>query len=134
MSTQSVVLRAFNQHLKDFMDDIKRLFPDNLKIRTLHNSLNTFIKVNPKKAIELWYSNITLKYNSQIMNEDLDFFLSKDYHDDVKTADGVGIKFDIDLVNELREPVMSIDNENKSMAIKYIKEMAQLSLLYYSNT
>lgn len=131
--SQTIIMRAFNQHLNDFMEDIKRLFPENVKLRTLYNSLNSFIKINPKKAIEMWYSNITAKYSEQIMNEDIDFFVNKNYDDDVKKVEGSGIKLDIDLVKELREPIMSIDAENKRTAIKYIKEMTQLSSLYFSS-
>lgn len=132
MSNQSIVLRAFNQHLKDFIDDIQKLSPNSLKVRALKNSVLTFLKINPKKVIELWYYKVHNKYSSQILNEDLDFFLDKDYSDDVKDAEGNGISLSMDLIDELREPIKEMDDENRKMAIKYVKEMTQLSALYYA--
>lgn len=132
MSNQSIILRAFNQHLKDFIDDIQKLFPDNLKVRTLKNSVLAFLKINPKKVIELWYYKVHNKYSSQILNEDIDFFLDKDYSEDIKEAEGNGISVNLDLVNELRDPIKDMDDENRKMAIKYVKEMTQLSALYYA--
>lgn len=132
MSNQTIVMRAFNQHLKDFVDDIQRLFPENVKVRAFKNSVETFIKMNPRKVIELWYQKITCKYLSEIMNEEIDFFLNKDYSQDVKEVEGTGINVSIDLVEELRGPIKDMNEEDRKMAIKYVKEMTQLSTLYFS--
>jgi hypothetical protein len=126
------VMDAFNQHLKDLMNDIHTLFPDNLKVRTLKNSLLLFLKMNPKKAIELWFYKINSKYSSQIMNEDFDFFLEKDYSDDLKDANATGINVSTDLIEELKEPIKNMDDENIKMAIKYIKDLTQLSAVYFA--
>lgn len=132
MGEQSIIMRAFNQHLKDFVDDIQRLFPENVKVRAFKNSVETFIKMNPKKVIELWYHKITMKYSSEIMNEEIDFFLNKDYSQDVKEVEGTGINVSIDLVEELRGPIRDMNEEDRKMAVKYVKEMTQLSTLYFS--
>jgi hypothetical protein len=132
MGDQSIIMRAFNQHLKDFVDDIQRLFPENVKVRAFKNSVETFIKMNPKKVIELWYHKITMKYSSEIMNEEIDFFLNKDYSQDVKEVEGTGINVSIDLVEELRGPIRDMNEEDRKMAVKYVKEMTQLSTLYFS--
>jgi hypothetical protein len=138
MANKTIIMRAFNQHFKDFADDIQQLFPDNLKIRTYKNSLYTFIKMNPKKVIELWYTNLTIKYNNQILNEDIDFFLNKeDYADDIKNIKddvikGIGLDVDNNLIEQLKEPISNMDEVNKKKAIKYVKEMTQLSSLYFS--
>lgn len=131
-SNQSIVMRAFNQHLKDFIDDIQALFPENLKLRTFKNSITSFVKMNPRKPIEIWYSKVTLKYSYQILNEDIDFFEHKDYNEDIKNAEGSGLTIDIDFIEELREPLKKIESKDKQMAIKYVKEMTQLSTLYFS--
>jgi len=125
-------MRAFNQHFKDFSDDIQQIFPNDLKIRTFKNSLTSFIKMNPKKAIELWYTRLTLKYNERIQNEDIDFFMTKDYSDDVKSIKGTGLTIDSDIIEQLREPIKNMNDENKKKAIKYLKEMTQLSTLYFT--
>lgn len=131
-SNQSIVMRAFNQHLKDFIDDIQALFPENLKLRTFKNSITSFVKMNPRKPIEIWYSKVTLRYSSQILNEDIDFFEHKDYNEDIKNAEGSGLTIDIDFIEGLREPLKKIESKDKQMAIKYVKEMTQLSTLYFS--
>lgn len=132
MSDKSIVMRAFNQHLIDLVNDINRLFPTNLKVRTLKNSLLLFVKMNPKKAIELWFYKINSKYSAQIINEDFNFFLEKDYSEDLKDAKETGISVSTDLIEELKEPIKNMDDENIKMAIKYIKDLTQLSAVYFA--
>lgn len=129
----SIIQRAFNQHLKDFVDDIERLFPDSVKVRTLKNSILAFIKMNPKKPIELWASKVNARYMSQIMNEDIGFFLKSDFSQDISEAKNKGINVSVDLIDELKEHIKNMNNDNNiQSAIKYIKEMTQLCSLYYS--
>lgn len=132
MSDKSIVMRAFNQHLIDLVNDINRLFPTNLKVRTLKNSVLLFVKMNPKKAIELWFYKVNSKYSSQIINEDFNFFLEKDYSEDLKDAKETGISVSTDLIEELKEPIKNMDDENIKMAIKYIKDLTQLSAVYFA--
>lgn len=131
-SQKSVILKAFNQHLKDFIDDIQELFPTNVNIRTMKNSALTLVKMNPRKVIELWFSKVATKYGKEIMNEDIDFFLNKDYRDDLRDLNDFDASIDNDIIEELREPIRNMDDANKQMAVKYVKEMTQLSSLYYS--
>lgn len=130
-SQKSVILKAFNQHLKDFIDDIQTLFPTNVNIRTMKNSALTLVKMNPRKVIELWFTKVFSKYGKQIMNEDIEFFLNKDYSDDLKELDN-DVDVDINIIEELRAQIRVMDESNKQMALKYVKEMTQLSSLYYS--
>lgn len=129
---QSIIMSAFNQHLRDFIDDIQRLFPENLKLRTFKNLIGTFVKLNPKKPVEIWFTKVTSKYNSEILNEDVDFFLKKNYDEDIKSMGETGINMQVDFVEELREHIKNIDDDNRKMAIKYVKEMTQLSTIYFS--
>ena len=70
----SSVLKAFNNHLLEFIDDVIRIFPNNLDIKTGKTFIEGVKKVNPKKIITYWRDNILALYEKEILEEDITFF------------------------------------------------------------
>ena len=62
----SSVLKAFNEHLLEFINDIITVFPDNRSLKVTKTALQTWKRINPKSIIEIWKTCITDKYKSQI--------------------------------------------------------------------
>ncbi len=77
------LIKAFNNHLLEFIEDVITIFPDNADIRTSKTFLEGIKKVNPKKIIVYWNSYIVSLYDAQITEGDLNFFINKDYDQDV---------------------------------------------------
>ena len=55
-------LQAFNKQLTEFLDDVERVFPNDVDIKAGKNSLLLLKKANPKKIIEVWKAYVTDPY------------------------------------------------------------------------
>ena len=48
------ILKAFNNHLTEFIDDLIVVFPDNLDIKTGKTFVEGLKKINPKRLPMIW--------------------------------------------------------------------------------
>jgi len=121
----SNILTAFNDHFMEFLNDVQGVFPDNVDILTAKNALLAIKKANPKMIVKIWKGFIADKYRAQILAGDIDFFVNKDYANDVsanKNSDKI-----MDSINRLREPVRNMGPENQAKAMKYIQNLTKLA-------
>lgn len=122
------LVSAFNSHLVDFFEDIQSIFPDNVDILTGKNSILAFKKMNPALIIRIWATYIASVYAEQIENDDISFFIGKDYKDDlVYTPNAENI---MDIINRIREPVSKMNPKDQIKTMKYIKNLSKLSMMY----
>ena len=122
------IVSAFNSHLVDFFEDIQSIFPDNVDILTGKNSILAFKKVNPALIIRIWATYIASVYSEQIENNDLSFFIGKDYKDDlVYTSNAENI---MAIINRVREPISRMNPQDQIKTMKYIKNLSKLSMLH----
>ena len=82
MSTSSIISKAFNKHLFEFIDQVIKVFPEKPEIVTSRDYLDTLKKSNPTIIIKVWKTSINDPYKQYIDEENIDFFLNKDYSDD----------------------------------------------------
>ena len=102
----SNILTAFNDHFMEFLNDVQGVFPDNVDILTAKNALLAIKKANPKMIVKIWKGFIADKYRTQILAGDIDFFINKDYANDVsvnKNSDKI-----MDSINRLLEPIRNM--------------------------
>lgn len=125
------ILKAFNNHLLEFIDDLIVIFPEDLDIRTSKTFIKGIIKVNPKMISKYYYENIALTYKNQIDNADISFFINKDYNEDLgedwKTSK---IK---ETMDRWRNVLKNTKIENKNKAMKYFQNLSKLSEIYYNS-
>ena len=125
------LLKAFNNHFKEFMDDIISIFPKDHELKTTKFFLDNILKVKPRMVIEVWKENILDLYKEQIEQGDLDFFINKDYSNDV----GMGINGNgetiLNSIEKMRTKIRDMSDENKAKSVKYIQNLAKLCNLYY---
>jgi hypothetical protein len=121
------ITNVFNNHFLEFVDDIQRVFPDNIDILTTKNKLIAIKSMNPKILIKLWKSIVTDQYGSQIEAGDLDFFLNKDYTTDISAVENSG-KI-MEAIDRLRQPIKNMTTDDKSKSIKYIQNLTKLSYM-----
>lgn len=74
---KSTILKTFNKHFFDFMDDIITIFPDNLDLETARASFETFRKANPTLLAKVWFNYVYLPYHDVIEAEISVFSLKK---------------------------------------------------------
>jgi hypothetical protein len=121
------ILSAFNDHVIEFVNDVHCVFPDDADILSTKNALTTIRKLNPKMIVKIWNSFIVSKYKSEIEAGNIEFFINKDYSQDVSvTSNSDKIMESID---RLREPIKNMTLENQAKVMKYIQNLTKLSQL-----
>ena len=70
MNNKSSLLKVFNTHLLEFIDDVISIFPDNLDLKTGKTFIEGLKKVNPKALIQVWKSSIVNPYRNFILQGD----------------------------------------------------------------
>ena len=121
------ILSAFNDHFIEFVNDVHCVFPDDADILSTKNALTTIRKLNPKMIVKIWNSFIVSKYKSEIEAGNIEFFINKDYSQDVSvTSNSDKIMESID---RLREPIKNMSVENQAKVMKYIQNLTKLSQL-----
>jgi hypothetical protein len=128
MATKTNVLRTFNTHLFEFLDDVIRIFPDNLDIQTAKTTFQTIKQANPSIIIKTWIQYIYMPYKDAIDNGDVDFFFKKDYSSDL--AELANMSEVMNVIDKLREPVSNMTPQQKQFTADYIKNLSKLSVLY----
>ena len=124
------VLTVFNDHLIEFFEDILTIFPSNTDILTAKNSIVAVKKMNPSIIIKVWKKYIADVYKEKIDNDDISFFVSKDYSTDLENAHNSDKIMEI--INRLRDPVSQMNPEDQVKTMKYLKNLTKLSIIYFS--
>ncbi len=125
------ILKAFNNHMLEFIDDLIVIFPEDLDIRTSKTFIQGIIKINPKMICKYYYENIALTYKNEISNGDISFFINKDYDEDLaedwKTNKIKGT------MDRWRNVLKNTKIENKNKSMKYFQNLSKLSEIYYNS-
>jgi hypothetical protein len=122
------LLTAFNDHFIDFINDVQSVFPKDSDILTAKNSLAFIRKTNPKLIIKIWNSCIVGKYKSVIEEGNIDFFVNKDYSDDLQTSENGGAI--MQAIDRLRTPIKNMSKENQDKTMKYIQNLTKLAYMF----
>jgi hypothetical protein len=128
MSDKSTIIRAFNTHFFDFLDDIIGIFPTNNEIAVARNSFETIKKANPTAILKAWYKHVYTPYKEVIDKGDVMFFFEKDYGSDLamlKNSNEI-----MNMIDKVREPLLSMNEVNTKHSAKYIQNLSQLSIVY----
>ena len=128
MSSQ--ILKGFNDHFMELVEDIERVFPDDTDISTVKNSFTELRKANPKMVIKVYKEQILDLYRDQIENGNIDFFIDKDYKKDVGNIQDS--EYILNKINILRDPVRNMEKEDQQKVIKYIQNLSKLCDAYHN--
>jgi hypothetical protein len=131
MSSNSTILTAFNDHFIEFLDDVIRVFPDDPDILASKNSVALIRKANPRLVIQIWNSYVVGRYREVIEAGNIDFFINKDYTDDLVHADNS--KKIVEVIDRLRNPIKMMKPEDQAKTMKYIQNLTKLSTIYVSS-
>jgi hypothetical protein len=84
--------------------------------------------MNPTLTIKIWHKYIASNYEKEINDNNITFFIEKDYKNDLVNIDSSdNITKHIDC---LREPIRNMGKENQDKSFKYIQNLCLLSNLY----
>ena len=128
MSDKSTILKAFNNHFFEFIQDIIIIFPENSDLKSTKTALEFFKKANPTCIIKAWHHYVYEQYKDVIESGDIVFFFEKDYKNDLTNMANAG---DImKAIDKIRDPIKNMGDENKTHAMKYIQNLCKLSEVY----
>jgi hypothetical protein len=121
----SNILTAFNDHFMDFVNDVQSVFPDDADVLATKNALSAIRKANPKMIVKIWNAFIVSKYRGEIEAGNIDFFINKDYSQDVSSA--ANSDKIMESIDRLRIPVKNMGPENQAKVMKYIQNLTKLA-------
>ena len=128
MTDKSTLMRAFNKHFFDFLDDIITIFPENKDIVIAKTSFDTIKRANPSAILKAWFTYVYSPYKDVIDNGNITFFFEKDYGGDLANLSNSN---DImKMIDKIREPIRSMSDLNKEHSMKYIQNLSKLSMIY----
>ena len=123
---KSFLVKGFNKHFDEFIEDVQNVFPEDDEVKTMKNLLSLFKKTNPKLVLDYWNTYIRIPYQEPIENGDISFFIYKDYSSDVTMTDGI-----CSFIERLRGYVKNMAEENQQKSMKYIQNLCNLTKMYY---
>jgi hypothetical protein len=123
----SNILTAFNDHFIEFINDVHLVFPEDADILSAKNALMAIRKANPKMIVKIWNAFIVGKYRSEIEAGNLDFFVNKDYSQDMSNA--ANSDKIMESIDRLRTPIKNMSLENQAKVMKYIQNLTKLAEL-----
>lgn len=128
---KSTVMRTFNTHFMEFLDDIISIFPEKREIQVAKTGFETIKQSNPTLIIRMWNSHIYQRYGDAVDNGDIDFFFDKDYATDLQESYQYNeiMKF----IDEFRQPLREMNETNRQHSIKYIQNLSKLASMYASS-
>jgi len=121
---KSTLLRAFNKHFFEFMDDIIAIYPDSTDIISGRASFDVIKRANPTAILKVWHQYIYSPYKTVIDNGDIRFFFEKDYGQDL--VDLANPKEIMDIIDRIRGPIKQMDPTNQSHTAKYFQNLMML--------
>lgn len=125
---KNMLLRAFNNHFLEMIDDIILVFPSDIEISTFKSVLNKINKINPKLSMRVFKEHIIKDYSKQIDDGDINFFINKDYNNDLSGLSNSNII--LKKIEYLKTPVKHMSKSNQDNVLKYIQNLKKLCLLY----
>ena len=128
---KSNILSAFNNHLMELFTDINSTIRNNSDLEAAQTALLALKKANPRILVTVWKQHIADKYRDDIMVGNINFFLDKDYSDDVRDVEQSGII--LEKINLLREPIKKLGAENIKKTTGYLQNLTKLCDIYHNN-
>lgn len=128
MTDKSTVLRAFNKHFFEFIDDIVTILPDEPEIVKAKVSFENIKKMNPTLICKTWFKVVYSPYKEVIEQGDISFFFEKDYASDLSNVPNAAEIMSI--IDKIRMPIKSMDEVNRGHCTKYIQNLSKLSTVH----
>lgn len=130
MPDKSTLLKTFNTQFFSFLDDIKTIYPENKEIAKGKKSFEMIKMASPSIIIKIWYSHVYENYKEEINSGNVDYFIDKDYADDLsEIANAHEV---VRIIEIIKEPIRHMDEKNKQHTSKYLQVLSKLSELYNS--
>lgn len=129
----SDILKGFNNHVAEFFEELSECFPESDGIKYSKVGFEHLRKANPKLLIEL-FKNYFYIYKDDVLNDNLEAFVTKDYNYDLRNVSAEKREYIIKQIDLLRQPILiALQSEkNRECSIRYFKNFITLCEIYYN--
>jgi len=129
---KKVILQAFNNTFGEYLNEIVKLFPEYTYLKKSKNNFKIINTMAPKVIIDVWYRYINIQYNEEILRGEINYFLNKDYSEDLINL-GNDKREVLEFINNIREPLKNLDDKNKEISVDYLQNLCKLAEAYNIN-
>tara|TARA_B100000902_G_scaffold389617_1_gene437090 strand:+ start:13 stop:429 length:417 start_codon:yes stop_codon:yes gene_type:complete len=125
------LIEAFNRHILEFIRDLQKVYPRDKDIQITKTAAHAASIMNPSIMIKSWKDTVVIPYLDEINKGELDFFLDKNYDDDLRYLNNdTKAKRIMKGINNLRDPIKRMTDINKEKSMKYVQNLTKLARLY----
>ena len=128
MKDTSTILRGFNNHLFEFLDDIISIFPENSDLKTAKTFFEFTKKGNVTILIKMWHEFVYKPYGVLLEQGELEHFITKDYSNDLVYM--TNSKDILDAIDKIRKPLNNLSDDSKTICLSYLNNLNKLSNAY----
>ena len=125
--SSKIILDAFHTQLAEFIVDVRTVFPDNADLASIQKLTKLMRKTNPKLMATQWYMHVAIPYATQIANRDVQFFIHKDYTNDINESGIDNSEQIIRAIDDIRSMIHEMDEENMGKSMTYVQNISRLS-------
>lgn len=125
---KSSILKAFINHFDEFIEDILKVYPQHPKLLKCKLYFDGLKKSNPRIIIMVWKDFVNSKYRDLITNGDIEFFMAKDFSEDLQDLSNSNAVFKE--IEEIRSIAKTLSEDNLAKSMKYIQNLTKLSDMY----
>lgn len=139
-SQRKEILKAFVPLFFDFLEFSKSYSNKNQEFMSFYKKCFMLKKTNVRMFIQLWYTHISAIYFKQIMDGNVEYFLCKDYNDEIEkgksvTTDSRSGTSNIiaDCIVHMKELYYKLDDKVVKTFISHMQKLSYLSVMYYNS-
>lgn len=125
-------VKIFNNTYFELLEIMKKYSDYNPKFYLFYNNNKLIRNTTPEVFINIWYNYITKKYYDEIMNEDIEFFMSRDYENIVPKVQY--IEYNVNTALQFMKNIYPVLDEKTKDDIKLkVFKLTKLSYVYNKN-
>lgn len=121
-----LLFEKFNSLYFDFLNFLKTYSNGDKMFHSFYKKNYVIKNTNIKLLIKGWYEHITIKYYHSILEENINFFLNKNYDQDLKQVDI------IKCINFFKENYNTFEKKIVDKFVGYLKQLTNLSYMYFN--
>jgi hypothetical protein len=125
MDPRKVILRTFNGIFEDVVHYILSKYPDNPHLIAAYSSFQSICRTNETILVKYWYKWIYLPYKDNLENGGVDFFLAKEYHEDVSGTKNAGVL--LQAIEQIRTTLQTMTPSEKEFIREKLVHLNKLS-------
>ena len=131
---KSLLVKVFSEQCEELYQDLLKIYPNNIDIKTGLTMVQTMKRFNPKLMIKKYKISVNDIYYEKIIKGDLEYFIEKDYLTDCHNVGYTteGAEKQNDWIDSLKKLYKDQDPKNKKKLKKYFQQLSKICRMYYS--